>query len=300
MKRILMIGIGIVLVGVVGAGTAYYFFARPTNQAEAAQPKVDVKSGEVVANSLDMKLALISAGKFTMGSPADELHRYADELQHQVAITRAFYLGVHEVTQGQYEKIMGTNPSFFSANGGGKQRVESKDTSAYPVERVSWNDAVEFCKKLSDKEGKKYRLPTEAEWEYACRAGTKSVFHTGNDMNSNLANINGLSYSSYGKEASGPFHRSTVKIGEYKDQANAFGLFDMHGNVQEWCSDWYAADYYKSSPKEDPSGPKDGAERVLRGGAWPSSAKACRSAMRNHLPPEDRVFTAGFRVVMEK
>ena len=250
-------------------------------------------------NSIGMKFALIPAGKFTMGSPPKELHREDDELQHEVVLTRAFHMAVHEVTQEQYDKIMDKIPSFFHMNAGGKQRVVDKNTADYPVERVSWEDAVAFCKKLSAKEKKTYRLPTEAEWEYACRAGTKTVFHGGDDMNSNLANINGLSYSSYGKESAGPFHRSTIKVGEYKDYVNAFGLCDMHGNVQEWCADWYATGYYKISPKDDPQGPDKGTERVLRGGAWPSSAKACRAAMRNKLPPEERVFTAGFRVVLE-
>jgi formylglycine-generating enzyme required for sulfatase activity len=244
-----------------------------------------------------MKFVLLPAGKFTMGSPEKELHRNSDEPEHEVAITKAFYLGVFEVTQGQYEKIMEANPSHFSAKGGGKEQVKERDTSSYAAERVSWKDAVEFCKKLSAKEKKTYRLPTEAEWEYACRAGTKTVFHTGNDFNSTLANINGLSYSSYGKEVGGPFYRCTVTGGEYP--GNAFGLFDMHGNVQEWCSDWYAADYYKKSPKDDPTGPAEGKERVLRGGAWPSSAKACRSAARNKLPPDEKTYTTGFRVVLE-
>jgi formylglycine-generating enzyme required for sulfatase activity len=250
-----------------------------------------------IKNFIGMTLARIPSGTFIMGSPADEKHRQADEAQHEVAITKPFYLGVFEVTQGQYTKIMGNNPSHFSASGGGKQQVQERDTSGYPVERVSWVDAVEFCKKLSAKEDKTYRLPTEAEWEYACRAGTKSVFHAGNDFHSYLANINGLSYSSYGKETSGPFYRCTVKVGEYK--RNDFGLYDMHGNVQEWCADWYADDYYKKSPKNDPAGPAEGTERVLRGGGWPSSAKACRSAARNHLAPTEKTYTIGFRVVLE-
>src|SRR2546423_4315563 len=119
-----------------------------------------------------------------MGSPKDEAQRNADETQHEVAITKPFYLGAYEVTQGQYQKIMRQSPSFFAKTGGGRDRVKELDTSNYPVERVSWLDAMEFCKMLSAKEGKTYRLPTEAEWEYACRAGTKTVFHFGNDFNS--------------------------------------------------------------------------------------------------------------------
>jgi formylglycine-generating enzyme required for sulfatase activity len=264
-------------------------FSTPAEQAK--EPPREVK------NSVGMKLRHIPAGKFTMGSPTDEKHRHTDETQHEVTISKAFYLCVYEVTQGQYEKIMGANPSHFSANGGGKQQVEGRDTSDYPVERVTWQNAALFCKKLSSQEEKTYRLPTEAEWEYACRAGTTTVFNSGNDFHSRLANINGLMYAAYGKEIPGPFYRRTVSGGEYK--RNDFGLADMHGNVQEWCADWYAEDYYKNSPKNDPPGPKDGKERVLRGGAWPSSAKACRSAARNHLPPDEKSYTTGFRVVLE-
>jgi len=283
----------------IGGGIGIYYFYRPVPEARVEQPK-----DNEVTNTIDMKLVLIQAGKFKMGSPVKELHREDDELEHEVAITRPFYMGVYEVTQSQYQKIMGANPSFYSADGGGKQRVAKKDTADYPVERVAWPDAVEFCKKLSAKEGKTYRLPTEAEWEYACRAGGATPFHgstknPGDKFNSNLGNINGLSYSSYGSEVSGPFPRATVKVGEYSEYANAFGLFDMHGNVQEWCTDWYAADYYKSSPKDNPRGPAEGTERVLRGGAWPSSAKACRAAARNKLAPDEKSWTNGFRVVLE-
>jgi len=259
-------------------------------EADEKKPAIETR------NSLGMKLMRITSGKFLMGSPATEKQRNVDEAQHEVVLTKAFYLGLYEVTQSQYTKIMGENPSHFSSKGGGKKQVLDRDTSDFPVERVSWNDAVAFCKKLSARESKTYRLPTEAEWEYACRGGTRGVFHTGDKFYSKLANINGLSYSSYGTSEAGPFYRCTVPGGEY--QRNAFGLFDMHGNVQEWCADWYREGYYAKSPKEDPQGPAEGTERVLRGGAWPSSAKACRCAARNHLPPEDRTYTTGFRVVL--
>src|SRR5260370_15586946 len=190
----------------------------------ADQPNETAKE---IKNSIGMTLIRIPAGAFLMGSSAEEKHRGSDETQHEVSITKPFYLGAFEVTQGQYVKIMGNNPSHFSANGGGKQQVQDRDTSDYPVERVAWLDAVEFCKKLSAKEKKTHRLPSEAEWEYACPAGTKTVFHPGNDFHSYLANINGLGYSSYGKETSGPFYRSTVKVGE--DKRNDFCLFYIHG-----------------------------------------------------------------------
>jgi formylglycine-generating enzyme required for sulfatase activity len=288
MRTIFAIGTTTICLLSLGSGVAVWCLL------DAAQPKDSPKE---IRNSIEMRLRYIPEGKFTMGSPAVEKHRNADETQHEVTIRKAFYLGACEVTQEQYQKIMGANPSHFSGQGGGKQQVVDRDTNDFPVERVSWNDAVEFCKKLSTKENKTYRLPTEAEWEYACRAGTKTVFHTGDDFNSYLANINGLNYSSYGKETSGPFYRSTRSVAEYK--RNDFGLSDMHGNVQEWCADWYAEDYYKVSPKEDPSGPKEGTERVLRGGAWPSSAKSCRCAARNHLPPDEKTYTTGFRIVLQ-
>jgi formylglycine-generating enzyme required for sulfatase activity len=288
MRHILIVPAIVIVMASGAAGIGWYCHLGANEAKEAGKP---------ITNSVGMSLVRIPAGAFTMGSPENEKHRGDDEQQHEVAITKPFRLGLYEVTQEQYEKVMGANPSHFSAKGGGKQRVDKKDTSHHPVERVSWQDAVEFCQKLSAKEGKTYRLPTEAEWEYTCRAGAKTVFHAGNDFNSNLANINGLIYSSYGKQEAGPFYRSTVPVGEYK--ANAFGVFDMHGNVQEWCADWYAEDYYKKSPKSDPAGPAEGMERVLRGGAWPSSAKACRSAGRHHLAPEEKSYTTGFRVVLE-
>ena len=274
--------------------TSLYIGVGRYGSVDARQP---LDAPREVKNSIGMTFIRVPAGTFLMGSPAGELHRNADELQHEVTVTEPFFLGVHEVTQSQYEKIIGTNPSYWSKIGDGKQRFKGKDTTDYPVERVTWHDAVEFCKKLSAKENKTYRLPYEVEWEYACRAGKKTVFAAGNDFHSNLANINGLGYSSYGKETSGPFFRSTVRIGGY--QPNDFGLHDMHGNVQEWCADWYGENYYWRCPKDDPPGPTQGTERVLRGGAWPSSAKACRSAFRNHLPPDEKNYTSGFRVVMQ-
>lgn len=250
-----------------------------------------------LTNSIGMRFALIPAGKFTMGSPESEKGRNDDETQHEVAIARPFYLGVHEVTQGQYAQVMGKNPSWFSADGGGKQRVDGKSTSSYPVETVSWHDAVAFCDKLGalpDERaaGRTYRLPTEAEWEYACRAGTTTVFHYGDDLDAYKANFCGLIYAAYGKAGAGPFLRRTAPVGDYK--ANAFGLYDMHGNVQEWCQDWYTT----TSPAVDPQGPAQGGERVLRGGGWPHSGKAVRSAMRNKLAPDERHYSAGLRVVM--
>ena len=251
-----------------------------------------------VSNSLDMAFVHIPAGSFVMGSPDEETDRGADELQHAVTISRPFYLAVTEVTQGQYEKVMGKNPSFFSKNGTGKQRVEGMDTSKNPVEKVSWHDADQFpagsWAEFPAEKGRTYRLPTEAEWEYACRAGAKTATQFGNHLDSNEANFNGL--SPYNTDEGGPFWRRTTRVSEYK--VNAFGLYDMHGNVQEWCADWYAADSYAKSPKADPAGPAEGTERVLRGGAWPNTGKACRSAARNKHAPDSASYTFGFRVVL--
>jgi formylglycine-generating enzyme required for sulfatase activity len=236
-----------------------------------------------------------------MGSPAAEAERDAEELQHEVAITKPFYLGVHEVTQEQYQKVMGKNPAFFNPGKGGGPD--------HPVEQVRWKEAVEFCNKLSAlpeeaKAGRTYRLPTEAEWEYACRAGTTTVFHQGNALSAKEANFNG--HYPYGGAPKGPSLQRTEKVGSYAP--NAWGLYDMHGNVGEWCSDWYDPDYYKNSPKENPKGPAGGVLStgfakdffvVVRGGCWLDEARACRAAYRFRLQPVEAYRLVGFRVVCE-
>ena len=250
-----------------------------------------------ITNSIGMKLVLIPAGKFLMGSPKDEKDRLPAEEQHEVSITKPFYLGVYVVTQAEYEKVMGNNPSFFSAKGDGKASVKDMDTGQFPVEQVSWDDAVAFCNALSElpedkKAGWVYRLPTEAEWEYACRAGTKTPFHYGDSLSSKQANFNGN--FPYGGADKGPYLERTAKVGSYA--ANAFGLYDMHGNVWEWCQDWYDANYYKNSPKEDPPGPAQASFRVVRGGSWYRIGRRCRSADRYGFGPGYRSGSLGFRV----
>jgi formylglycine-generating enzyme len=256
--------------------------------AGAACPLALARDVQYLTNSIGMKFAIIPAGRFTMGSPETEKGRNDDEPQHEVRFARPFYLGVYEVTQGQYANVMGDNPSWFSKAGGGKQRVGQRNADAYPVDNVTWTDAVGFCRKL----------PTEAEWEYACRAGTNSVFHYGDDLDAYKANFCGLIYAAYGSAGAGPFLRATTAVGQYSP--NEFGLYDMHGNVQEWCQDWYAADAYMTGDKEDPQGPKAGAERVVRGGGWPHSGKSVRSAVRGKLAPEEKNYSTGFRVVLMK
>jgi len=236
-----------------------------------------------ITNSIGMKLVLIPKGTFMMGSPESEKGRKENETQHEVTISKDYYLGVYEVTQAQYEKVMGKNPSYFQ---GAKVGNENADL---PVENVSWDDTVEFCKKLSDlpeekKAGRLYRLPTEAEWEYACRAGSKTAFSFGESSESlgDYAWFNGNG------------NVQTHPVGEKK--ANAWGLYDMHGNMGEWCSDWYGR--YPKGAVSDPTGPKEGSNRVFRGGSWYNVAASCRSARRNGDAPSFRVDFLGFRVAL--
>ena len=240
-----------------------------------------------------MEFGLIPPGKFMMGSPEDEKDRDKDEEQHEVEITRAFYLGKYEVKQEQYEQIVGKNPSWFSAGGEGKENVKDLDTRDFPVEEVSWEDAVSFCGKLTKLDGKRrFRLPSEAEWEYACRAGTTTPFHFGKLLNGSDANCNG-NYP-YGTDEKGRYFRRTCRVGSYA--SNAFGLHDMHGNVWEWCQDYYGS--YKVLETKDPLRTEkvDISARVLRGGSWSDSARYCRAAFRSRNAPGSRGIYLGFRV----
>ena len=251
-------------------------------------------SPETFTNSIGMKLVYIPPGEFMMGSRGipEEVARkgtkakpehFADEHpQHRVKITNGFFMGSTEVTQSQYAAIMGTNPSHF----------KGEDN---PVEQVSWNDAVEFCRKLSAKEGKKYRLPTEAEWEYACRAGTSSPFHTGETISTSQANYDGE--RAYGNGTKGLNGEKTMPVDSFSP--NAFGLYDMHGSVWEWCQDWYGKDYYTASPASNPQGPSSGVYRVLRGGSCGFSPGDCRSATRYRNTPDYRSFSIGFRILLD-
>ena len=244
----------------------------PTIPSRPPTTTPTIPSGsKTITNSIGMKLVLIPAGEFIMGSPESDADAFENEHpQHRVKITKPFYLGVTEVTQEQYERVMGENPSQF------------KDDPQRPVETVSWEDADKFCERLSEKEGKMYHLPTEAEWEYACRAGSTTKWCFG-DSESQLGD-----YAWYDEEyGSG----STHPVGQKKP--NAWGLYDMHGNVWEWCVDW-KADYVNSS-SSDPTGPSSGSSRVFRGGSWYYTARNCRSAYRHFSPGSERYFL-GFRV----
>ena len=257
------------------------------------------QSGDEIINSIGMKFVSVPRGSFEMGSAEDERYRRDDEKLHTVQISQPYWLSTYEVTQRQFEQVMGTNPSFFSATGVGRVKVRPKEAPLHPVEGATWNQAAEFCEKLSareDEKGRKftYRLPTEAEWEWACRAGTSAPLYYGRDISSHELNFNGI--GPLGRGRTGPFLRATFAIGGYRP--NAFGLYDMHGNVAEWCSDWHSSDYYRDSPKLDPKGPASGEEKVVRGGGWANSARECRSAARNHFPPNFSSYAIGFRVVL--
>ena len=269
-------------------------------------PKVD---HGLITNSIGMKLSLIPSGEFLMGTPRGESQSYTHEKpRHRVRITRPFYLGIYEVTQSEYREQMGTNPSHFSVGGEGKDKVAGMDTARFPVENVSWLDAMAFCNELSKREGLRpcygsareviaegtgYRLPTEAEWEYACRAGTTTAFTFGDRISSTMANFNGT--VNYNGSAMGPYLERTAPAGDYRP--NAFGLFDMHGNVREWCSDWIGDKYYAKSPVDNPPGPTQAASRVIRGGGWDNIPSICRSAHRGWVGPGQRNNSLGFRVV---
>jgi formylglycine-generating enzyme required for sulfatase activity/tRNA A-37 threonylcarbamoyl transferase component Bud32 len=239
---------------------------------------------EDLGNGVELAMVLIPGGTFTMGSPESEAERDSDEgPQHQVTVPE-FYMGKYEVTQAQYEAIMGTNPSNFKGDG------------RRPVEKVSWNDAVAFCEKLSQRTGRKYRLPTEAEWEYACRAGTETPFYFGETITPDLVNYNGN--DPYGNAAEGQYRRTTTSVGSFPP--NGFGLYDMHGNVWEWCSDGYH-DSYAGKPESlkqngSISWPSSDEVRLLRGGSWLSNARHCRSALRNRDGRVERLNRYGFRV----
>jgi formylglycine-generating enzyme required for sulfatase activity len=275
-------------------------FAQPQKSAPVIRPVTPLSLPCEITNSIGMRLMLIPAGKFLMGY-SDEQGERVEKPQHEVEITRPFYLGAFQVTQEEYERIMGTNPSWFSSSEPGKDKVMNLDTRRFPVEHLTWDEAVEFCRRLSvlaeeNKAGRVYRLPTEAEWEYACRGGDvpRTVFAFGDSLSSSQANFDGR--WPYGDTLKGVCLGRPTTVGSYKP--NALGLFDMHGNVYEWCSDWYAN--YSDAPCKDPQGPRDyysHDSRIARGGSWCFGATACRSAARHSHPPDRPYNNIGFRVV---
>ena len=231
---------------------------------------------------IGLEMIKIEPGTFMMGSPSSERNREDDERQHRVTLTKAFWLGKYEVTQSQWKAVMGNNPSHFTGND-------------LPVEKVSWEDAMAFCRKLNQMDSNKprgyvYGLPTEAQWEYACRAGTTTATAFGDSLSSREANFDG-NYP-YGGASKGPDLKRTTAVGSYRP--NAWGFYDMHGNVWEWCQDWYGD--YPGGRVTDPVGFSSGADRVERGGSWVNFGRFCRSAYRFGDDPGDRYNNLGFRL----
>jgi len=231
---------------------------------------------------LSAKFVYIKPGSFMMGSPSSESKREDDETRHRVTLTKGFYMQTTEVTQGQWKKIMGSNPSDFKSCG-----------DNCPVEDVSWYDSKDFIQKLNQRSrGNKYRLPTEAEWEYSARAGTTTPFNTGKCLSTSQANYDGnYPYTGCSK---GEYRKTTVSVASFSP--NAWGLYDMHGNVWEWCQDWYGE--YPTSSVTDPTGPISGSFRVLRGGSWHDYARGCRSANRYGSYPDFADYRIGFRLAV--
>ena len=267
--RILLI---LLSVAITGVGCSLRRTASANGSASTAG-----RSEELSIPDLKLPLVRIEPGSFVMGTPKSEVHRDRDERPHKVTLTEPYYLGATEVTQSQYDMIMGDNPSHFK----GDDR---------PVESVSWEDAVEFCRRLTERErragrlpeGQEYRLPTEAEWEYACRAGSRTAYCFGNDTRA----LSGYAWFQHTSR------RRTHDVGQKR--SNAWGLYDMHGNVYEWCSDWYGD--YPVGPVADPTGPQKGTSRVMRGGSWATPHMSCRSAARAWGLPSSPSHIVGFRV----
>ena len=270
-----------------------------TNQSGSSLHLYRVFTQQLPTNVVPLtNMIWISSGTFTMGSPTNEALRSADETQHTVTLSQGFFMGRHPVTQGNYLALMGSNPSFFTTNNGYVQNLH------LPVEQVDWNDATNYCAQLTQQEslagrlpaGWSYRLPTESEWEYACRAGTTTALYYGNELQSGMANFDGrYEYDSTLGTINNPSVTNltqTTGVGSY--EANAWGLSDMCGNVMEWCLDWYGT--YPSGSVIDPQGPVTGTYHVIRGGSWSYQGVYCRSAQRG-----DAFGTfdfVGFRVVL--
>ena len=247
-------------------------------------PSISKDMTLMLPGNVPLELVHIRAGSFMMGSPASEPERLSYETQHRVTLTKDYWLGKFPVTQEQYQAITKRNPSYFKG-------------ATRPVETVNWNDAKGYCDLLNNTfrgklpAGYAFTLPTEAQWEYACRAGTTTPFNFGAALNGDKANCNGNYPYGMGK---GKYVQATTEVGKYG--ANAWGLYDMHGNVWEWCNDWYGA--YPTGAVSDPPGASSGSYRVLRGGSWFNFAWCCRSANRVDGVPAVRNISRGFRVAL--
>jgi formylglycine-generating enzyme required for sulfatase activity len=245
------------------------------------QPCVARYFMEDLGNGVNLEMAAIPGGTFMMGSPENEIRRLNNESpQHQVTVP-SFFMGKYPVTQAQYQAIMGTNPSHCKG-------------SNRPVERVSWNNAVAFCQELSQRSGRNYRLPSEAEWEYACRARTTTPFHFGETITTDLANYYGN--APYAWAPKGEYRRQTTDVGSFAP--NAFGLYDMHGSVREWClDDWVDSYSYNKAPIDGSAMTSSNNIKLLRGGSWFDNPGVCRSAARYSFDAGFLVSNFGFRIV---
>ena len=298
---------------VVGACFSLVLVAGCSNE-EGESPVLTL----TLAPGVTMNLVRIEAGKFTMGSPDTEKDRSKDEgPQHQVTISRPFYIGATEVTRGQFAAFVADSgykttaekegwayafdgKSFGKVTGASWRKVGFQQTDSHPVVCVSWDDATAFCAWLKSKTGKSALLPTEAQWEYACLAGTTTVFSFGDSPEELHKHANYCEKSctldlSWKDKDHDDGYGFTSPVGSYK--ANPWGLYDMHGNVWEWCADWHA-DSYANADTRDPKGPATGMARVLRGGSWYINPQRCRAAYRSWSSPGFRGRSHGFRVVV--
>lgn len=256
------------------------------SHAEAAPRTIDISLG----NGVSIKLIELRPGTFAMGSPAGERQRKTNETRHDVTLTKPFFLGQTEITQGQWQAVMGTHPA---KNSGSDQ---------LPVDNVSWNDAQQFCVTLTEQARKanvipatmRFALPTEAQWEYACRAGSSTPFAHGHSLDASQANFDGN--HPYGTTPTTVrFINATTPVAHYRP--NAWGFYDMHGNVMEWCRDWYQPDL-GGAPATDPVGPATGTYKVYKGGNYRDIAAFCRSAFRYFNLPHFKYAYLGFRVAL--
>ena len=252
-----------------------------------------------LTNSLGMRFVAVPAGDFLMGSAADDLWADDDEGPRRRVVITAFQLAQFETTQRAFRAVMGTNPSWFAATGGGRGEVVGVETDKLPVDMVTWHEADEFCRKLSELSaeraaGRTYRLPTEAEWEYACRAGTTTRFVVGDLLTTKQACVVDAPAAALPTVAK----LRPQPVGSYA--ANPFGLHDMHGNAWEWCADHYASEAYSASTQTNPTGPEVGTGRVVRGGDYRSPPVMARCANRDFTRATRRDQGNGFRVVLEQ
>jgi formylglycine-generating enzyme required for sulfatase activity len=272
-----------------------------TNQPPAPAHFYRVFTQQLPTNVVPVSnMIWISPGTFIMGSPTNEAERFTNEVQHTVTLSQGFYMGKYLVTQGDYLALVGHNPSYFTTNNGYVQNTNR------PVEEVSWYDASNYCAQLTQQEalagrlptGWSYRLPTESEWEYACRAGTTTALYYGNTLRSGMANFDGTSeYDSTLGTINNPAGinlAQTTAVGSY--EANAWGLSDMCGNLYVWCLDWY--DAYPGGNVTDPKGAATGFYRVIRGGSLSLQGYFCRSAFRGDIDPTLAFANIGFRLVL--